>query len=161
MKVSVEVRNANPQDAEFIRQMILELAEFEKLAHEVTMTVDDIKREIFSGSSSVQVLIAEVEGRAAGFALFFKSFSTFLGRPGIYLEDLYVRPEQRGLGVGKALLREIAKLAHKNGYGRVEWSVLDWNSKAIEFYKSIGAKPMDEWTVYRLTGSELTEFANN
>lgn len=161
MKVSVEVRNANSQDAEFIRQMILELAEFEKLVHEVTMTVDDIKREIFSGSSSVQVLIAEVEGRAAGFALFFKSFSTFLGRPGIYLEDLYVRPEQRGLGVGKALLREIAKLAHKNGYGRVEWSVLDWNSKAIEFYKSIGAKPMDEWTVYRLTGSELTEFANN
>jgi GNAT superfamily N-acetyltransferase len=153
--MNASIRPARPDDAATIATLIGELAEYEKLAHEAKATADDIRRHIFGPRPFAEVLIAEVDGEPVGFALFFHNFSTFRGQPGIYLEDLFVRPEHRGKGLGKALLVQLARLAVERGCGRLEWAVLDWNAPSIAFYKSLGSRPMDEWTVYRLDGEAL------
>lgn len=145
------IRRAEKSDIPGILMMIKELAEYEKLLHEVVTTEDQLEKVIFGEQKFVEVLIAELDGTLAGQTIFFQNFSTFLGRPGLYIEDLYVRPELRGKGIGKALLNEVIKLAKQRNCGRVEWVVLDWNQPAIDFYKSIGAKSLDEWTIFRLT----------
>lgn len=145
------IRRAEKSDIPGILMMIKELAEYEKLLHEVVTTEDQLEKVIFGEQKFVEVLIAELDGTLAGQTIFFQNFSTFVGRPGLYIEDLYVRPELRGKGIGKALLNEVIKLAKQRNCGRVEWVVLDWNKPAIDFYKSIGAKPLDEWTIFRLT----------
>lgn len=157
--MTLNIRRATKSDTATILGFIKLLAEYEKLAHEVVADEALLEQQIFSDHSPVQVLIAELDQKPVGFALYFYNFSTFLGRKGIYLEDLFVLPEMRGRGVGKKLLQALAAQAVSEGCGRVEWSVLDWNEPAIRFYKSLGALPMDEWTVYRLTGKKLQEFA--
>lgn len=152
------IRPAKESECGIILGFIKELAEYEKLLHEVQATEEMILENIFR-KRIAEVVFAELNGRPVGFALFFHNFSTFIGKPGIYLEDLYVKPEYRGKGCGKKLLIYLAKLAKVRGCGRFEWAVLDWNKKAISFYKSLGARPMDEWTVYRLAGQELEEVA--
>ena len=151
------IRAALEEEAPLILQLIKELAEYEKLSHEVVATEDSLRRSLFGQRRFAEALIGEVEGEPAGFALFFHNFSTFLGRPGIYLEDLYVRPEFRGSGLGRALLAYLARLALERGCGRLEWSVLDWNEPAIGLYKSVGAAPVDGWTGYRVAGKALEE----
>jgi GNAT superfamily N-acetyltransferase len=154
-----EVREASADDVPLILTWIGELAEYERLAHEVVATEDSLQEWLFGDKPVAEVLIAESGAEAAGFALFFHSFSTFLGRPGIYLEDLYVRPAFRGRGMGKAMLVHLAKLARERGCGRLEWSVLDWNEPSIRFYESLGAVAMDDWTVHRVTGEALDRLA--
>lgn len=154
-----QIRHANVDDCATILGFIKELAEYEKLSHEVVATIATLEETLFGDPAYAQVIIAEHQGAAVGYALFFHNFSTFTGRPGIYLEDLYVQPQCRGKGFGKSLLSYIAKLAVDKRCTRVEWSVLDWNEPSIQFYRSIGALPMDEWTVQRLDGKALTEFA--
>jgi GNAT superfamily N-acetyltransferase len=149
------VRAARVEDVPLVLAFIKELAEYERLAHTVVATEDSLRQNLFGPRPAAEVLLAEIGGEPAGFALFFTNFSTFVGRPGIYLEDLYVRPQFRGCGAGKTLLREVAKLAVERGCGRMEWSVLDWNQPSIEFYKRLGAVPLEEWTMYRLTGESL------
>ncbi|MDB5289387.1 MAG: family N-acetyltransferase [Phycisphaerales bacterium] len=153
------IRPATSDDVPLILSLIRGLAEYEKLSHEVVTTEDLLREHLFGPRPAAEVLIAHLSGEAAGFALYFQNFSTFLGRPGIYLEDIYVRPEMRGKGVGKALLREVARVAARRNCGRLEWSVLDWNEPAIKFYKSLGAVPMDQWTVHRVTGDALRKLA--
>lgn len=154
------IRPATEGDAPLILALIRELAGYEKLAHEVTADEATLRRNLFGeGHRGAEAVIAEHGGEPAGFALFFHNFSTFLGRPGLYLEDLFVRPAFRGGGVGKALLAHLARVAKERGCGRLEWWVLDWNEPAIGFYRSIGAEAMDEWTVYRVTGEALDELA--
>jgi GNAT superfamily N-acetyltransferase len=153
----LEIRAAVEEDAPLILQLIKELAEYEDLSHEVVATEETLRKSLFGERRFAEALIGEVEGEPAGFALFFHNFSTFLGRPGIYLEDLYVRPEFRGSGLGRALLVYLARLALERGCGRLEWSVLDWNEPAIGFYKRVGAAPVDGWTGYRVTGKALEE----
>jgi GNAT superfamily N-acetyltransferase len=155
----VTIRAARPDDAETIAALIRELAEYEKLAHEAQATPEALLLYLFGLRPYAEALIAEWDGRPAGFALFFHNFSTFQGRPGLYLEDLYVRNEHRGRGIGTALLTHLAGIAVERGCGRLEWSVLDWNAPAIGFYQAIGARPMDEWTVYRLDGAALARLA--
>ena len=150
-----EIRPATEDDVPIILSLIRELAEYERLSHEVVATEGLLRESLFGERRGAEVLIACCKGAPAGFALFFHSFSTFLGRPGIYLEDLYVKPKFRGRGIGRALLAHLARLAKECGCGRIEWAVLDWNEPAIKLYKSIGAVPMDEWTVYRVTGERL------
>ena len=154
-----EIRPATEDDVPIILSLIRELAEYERLSHEVVATEGLLRESLFGERRGAEVLIACCKGAPAGFALFFHSFSTFLGRPGIYLEDLYVKPEFRGRGIGRALLTHLARLAKERGCGRLEWAVLDWNEPAIKLYKSIGAVPMDEWTVYRVTGDALETVA--
>jgi GNAT superfamily N-acetyltransferase len=154
-----EIRPATEDDVPLILSLIRELAEYECLSHEVVATEGILRESLFGERRGAEVLIASYKGAPAGFALFFHSFSTFLGRPGIYLEDLYVKPEFRGRGIGRALLTQLARLAKERECGRLEWSVLDWNEPAIKLYKSIGAVPMDEWTVYRVTGDALETLA--
>lgn len=149
------LRPARREDVPLILQLIRELAEYEKLSHEFVATEEALEAHLFGERPAAEVLIGELDGQAVGFALFFQSFSTFLARPGIYLEDIFVKPAFRGWGLGKALLVELAHLAVQRGCGRLEWSVLDWNKPAIGFYQSLGARPQDEWTVYRLTGPGL------
>lgn len=149
------VRSATPADVPLLVSLIRELAEYERLSHECVATEPDLRRHLFGPRPAAEALVGELAGRPEGFALFFTSFSTFLCRPGIYLEDIYVRPASRGRGLGKALLRELARLALQRGCGRVEWSVLDWNTPSIEFYRSLGAVPMSDWTVFRLSGDAL------
>lgn len=149
------IRPASPTDVPAILALIQELAEYEKLRHECVATEDQLAESLFCENAKVFSKVAEVDGTIVGFTLYFLNFSTFLGKHGIYLEDLYVKPEFRGSGIGKALLLDLAKECERNGYGRFEWSVLDWNEPSIGFYKSLGAVPMDEWTVYRLTGEKL------
>ena len=156
----VEIRAATEDDVPLILSFIRELAEYEKLSHEAVATEDVLRESLFGERTGAEVVICYLSGAPAGFALFFHNFSTFLGRPGLYLEDLYVKPEMRGLGVGRALLVHLAGLARERGCGRMEWSVLDWNEPAIKLYKGIGATPMDEWTVYRVTGEALEELAS-
>jgi len=151
MKEELIIRQAEERDVTNIIELINELAEFEKLSHLVKITETDIKNVLFGANKFIEVLIAEYQGKIAGQALFFKNFSTFLGKPGIYLEDLYVKHEFRGKGIGKALLQQIITLAKERDYGRVEWSVLEWNEPAIEFYRSIGAIELKEWKIFRLT----------
>ena len=147
----VEIRTASPDDVGLILSFIRELAEFEKLDHEVVASERDLRETLFGDRTVAEVLIAEHESRPAGFALFFHNYSTFLGKPGIYLEDLFVRPEFRGKGIGRSLLEQLVRLGRERGCGRLEWWVLDWNEAAIRFYESLGAEAMSDWTVYRLT----------
>ena len=153
------IREATEEDVPLILSLIRELAEYEKLSHEVVATEDGLRASLFGERRYAEVLIAEHDGEAAGFALFFHNFSTFLGKPGIYLEDLYVKPAFRGAGIGKKLLVYLASLAEGRGCGRLEWWVLDWNEPAIGFYRSVGAEPMNDWTVYRVSGSALEDLA--
>ena len=157
---AARIRSAEPADVPLIREMIEGLATYEKLRHACVATDELLHSALFGARPYVEVVIAEHDGGAAGFALFFHNFSTFLARPGIYLEDLFVQPAYRGHGVGKALLQHLATLAVERQCGRLEWSVLDWNVDAIGFYESLGARPQDEWTVYRVTGDALTRLAN-
>lgn len=151
MKENLLIRRAEKKDIPFILQMIRELAEYEKLLNEVVTTEKHLEEVIFGSDKFVEVMIAEYDNEIAGQTIFFKNFSTFVGRPGLYIEDLYVRPKFRGMGIGKALLNEVINLARERNCGRVEWVVLDWNKPAIDFYKSIGAKPLNEWIIFRLT----------
>jgi GNAT superfamily N-acetyltransferase len=153
------IRFAKPDDVPLIARLIRDLAEYERLTHAVVLQESDLHRHLFGERKYVEVLLAEDAGIVVGFALFFHNYSTFRCKPGIYLEDLFVIPEARGKGYGKALLRELAKLAVERDCARLEWSVLNWNEPAIEFYKSLGAGPMDEWTVYRLTDDALRNLA--
>jgi GNAT superfamily N-acetyltransferase len=150
---------AVPEDVPLILSFIRKLAEYERLAHAVVASEEGLTEALFGPRPAAEVILTEWEGEPAGFALFFTTFSTFVGRPGLYLEDLFVEPWLRGKGIGKALLLRLAQLAVERGYGRVEWSVLDWNEPAIGFYRSLGAVPMDEWTVYRLSGEALERLA--
>ena len=159
MPDSIQIRGAAPADVALILQFIRELAEYEKLAHQVVATDADIRASLFGARPAAECLIAEFQGKPAGFALFFHNFSTFLGKPGLYLEDLYVKPELRGKGVGKRLLAQLARLALSRGCGRFEWAVLDWNEPAIRFYRSLGARMLDDWRVNRLTGEALEKLA--
>lgn len=149
------IRTANENDVPEIFALIKELAEFEKLADQINTTENGLRKTLFGEDRFVEILLAEFNGEIVGQALFFKNFSTFLGKPGIYLEDLYVKPEMRGKGIGKALLDKIISIAKERNYGRVEWSVLNWNESAIDFYKKIGAKPLDDWTIFRLTSDKF------
>lgn len=158
--MSVRIRSAAPADVPLIRELIEGLATYEKLRHECIASDELLHSALFGERPYAEVAIAELDGNAAGFALFFYNFSTFLARPGIYLEDLFVQPAFRGHGVGKALLQRLAALAVERQCGRLEWSVLDWNVDAIGFYESVGARPQDEWTVYRVTGDALTRLAH-
>lgn len=151
------IRPAAPADVPTIARLIRALAEFEKLSGEVKLRETDLHQHLFGPKPFAEVLLAEEAGKVVGFALFFFNYSTFLAKPGIYLEDLFVEPEVRGRGVGKELLLAVARRAVELGCGRMEWSVLDWNERAIKFYRSLGAVPMDEWTVYRLTGEALLQ----
>jgi GNAT superfamily N-acetyltransferase len=155
----LEIRPATEADVPLLLTLIRELAEYEKLSHEVVATEEVLRESLFGGRRVAEALLGHVAGEPAAFALFFHNFSTFLGRPGLYLEDLYVRPEHRGGGVGRAMLRRLARLAKERGCGRLEWWVLDWNEPAIRFYKSLGAEPMDDWTVYRVAGEALDRLA--
>jgi len=155
----ISIRTATIDDLELIRRFIVALAEYEKLAHEVVCTTDDLRQTLFGERPAAEVRIANFHGTPVGFALFFTSYSTFLGKPGIYLEDLFVLPECRGNGVGKALLVHLAQLVVERGFGRLEWSVLNWNEPSIQFYRSLGAVPKDEWTTYRLVDEALLRLA--
>ena len=157
--MTTTLRSATANDVSLIRELIEGLAEYERLRHECHATDDLLRASLFGERAYAEVVIAEWDGVPAGFALFFHNYSTFLARPGIYLEDLFVRPTHRGRGIGEALLRHLAVLAVSRGCGRLEWSVLDWNSDAIGFYKKLGARPQDDWTVYRVTGDALTRLA--
>ena len=150
---------ATEADVPAILSLIKELAEYEQLSHEVVATEVDLRQSLFSPHPVAEAVVGRYEGDPIALALFFSSFSTFLGRPGIYLEDLYVRPPYRGRGFGRRLLVHLAALAVERGCGRLEWSVLDWNELAIKSYRRAGAAPMDEWTVYRLTGDALADLA--
>ncbi len=160
MEKKIEFRRGQEQDTTLILRFIKELAAYEKLSEEVVATEEILRQWLFK-EEKAEVLFAMVDGKEVGFALYFYNFSTFLGRAGIYLEDLYVKQEYRGLGCGKALLKELARIAVKQGCGRLEWSCLDWNQPSIDFYRSMGAVPMDEWTVYRVTGDTLITLAKS
>ena len=153
--MAASLRSAVRADVPAILRLIRALAEYEKLARDVVATEAALAETLFGPKPAAEVLIAEEGGRAVGFALFFQNYSTFLARPGIYLEDLFVEPASRGHGVGKALLKAVARLAVERKCGRFEWAVLDWNEPAIGFYKSLGAQPMADWTVMRVTGEAL------
>ncbi len=155
----MQLRSATRDDSALILALIRELAEFEQLLHEVTATEENLAEHVFGAQARAEVLIAEVNGQTAGFALYFHNFSTFLGKPGLYLEDLYIRPAFRGRGYGRSIMRALARIAVDRGCGRFEWWVLDWNHPAIEFYRSLGALPMSDWTVQRVSGAALLELA--
>jgi GNAT superfamily N-acetyltransferase len=153
--VSCAVRQATRDDVPLILRFIKGLADYEKLAHEVVATEDSLRATLFGSSPQAEIIIASIDTQPVGFCLYFHNYSTFLAKRGLYIEDLFVLPEFRGHGAGKALLREAARIALARECGRMEWSVLDWNEPAIQFYRSIGAKPMAEWTVQRLTEPEM------
>jgi GNAT superfamily N-acetyltransferase len=155
-QMKLVIRPGEKADVSVIAHLIRELSRFEKLEHEVTMTEELLAENLFGPHRYAETLIAEDEGSPIGFALFFHTFSTFLGKPGLYLEDLFVVPEQRSHGVGRALLKELARVALERGCGRLEWAVLNWNREAVKFYDRLGARPNSEWTVYRLAGEALT-----
>ncbi|MDF0606425.1 GNAT family N-acetyltransferase [Neisseriaceae bacterium TC5R-5] len=159
--MSLTIRPATLQDAALIHRFITELAIYERAEHEVKTDIAGIEQSLFSEAPAAQALIAEISGEAVGFAVYFLSYSTWLGKKGLYLEDLYITPAARGHGAGKALLRHLAQLACDTGCGRFEWSVLDWNEPAIQFYQSIGAEPQAEWIRYRLAGKTLQQFADS
>ena len=158
--VDFAIRAARREDAGEVLRLIAGLARYEKLEHMAVGTEEQLAAALFGPRPSCEALVAERGGRAVGFALFFTTFSTFLCKPGLYLEDVFVEPEHRGAGIGKALLRRLAALCLERGCGRFEWSVLDWNEPSIGFYKALGAVPMDEWTVFRLTGDGLQKLAS-
>lgn len=156
---TVSIRRARPDDVPVILSFIRQLADYERLTKEVVVDEQALHEHLFGTDAVAEALIAESDAAAHGFALFFRSFSTFLGRPGIYLEDLFVVPDFRGRGIGRALLQSLAQLAVERGYGRLEWAVLDWNAPAIDFYERIGAEPLSGWIVNRLTGDALHALA--
>ncbi|WP_424948428.1 N-acetyltransferase family protein [Candidatus Spongiihabitans sp.] len=157
----IEIRQATVEDAALILKFVTELAAYEKARNEVVATVVDIKNSLFCGDSTTSAVICSKGHEPIGYAVYFFNYSTWLGKPGLYLEDLYVSPEHRGIGAGTAMLKHLAKIALSKNCGRFEWSVLDWNESAIKFYQSIGAKSQQEWVGYRLSGKALEEFANN
>ena len=156
---NLAIRPATEQDVPLILGFIKALAEYERLSDEVVATEEGLRQSLFGPRAYAECVLGYWEGRPAGFALFFHNFSTFLGRPGVYLEDLFVAPEGRGKGVGRALLRHLARIATERNCGRLEWSVLDWNESAIGFYKSLGAEPLDEWTTFRIRDEALLRLA--
>jgi len=158
LPVGLNIRVATAADVPVILEFISALAAYEKLAHACVATADELERTLFGARPYAEVLIAEWNAEPVGFALYFHNYSTFLARPGLYLEDLFVIPSARGKGIGKGLLRRLAEIAVERGCGRFEWSVLDWNTPSIEFYKSCGAVPLDDWTGFRLTGDALARF---
>lgn len=155
----MHIRAATEADCATILSFVRDLAEYEKLLHEVVATEDTLRRTLFGARPAAEVVIAEVDGAPVGFALFFTTYSTFLAKPGLYLEDLFVRPAARGAGVGGALMRHLAQLCVARDYGRFEWSVLDWNAPALRFYARLGARPQSEWTVQRVAGEALKNLA--
>lgn len=157
--MTLSIRAATRDDLDLIFRFICDLAEYERLRDEVYADVETLGVHLFGPHPMAEVLIGEIDGAPRGFALFFHNFSTFEGKPGLYLEDLFVVPEARGSGLGKALLAHLARIALDRGCARFEWSVLDWNEPAIAFYRAIGARPMDEWTVQRLDGDALRQLA--
>jgi GNAT superfamily N-acetyltransferase len=158
--MNVTIRHCRPYDAETLVNLIRELAVFEKLEAHAKATPDLIRRHLFGPRPFAEALLAEDDGEAVGFALFFHTFSTFRGQPGLYLEDLFVRDSERGRGVGKALLATVARIAVERDCGRLEWAVLDWNAPAIGFYRSLGSSPMDDWTTHRVEGEALIRLAD-
>ena len=159
MRAEFSIREATEADVPLILRFIRELAAYERLSHEVTASEELLRRNLFTGRRSAEVLLVYEAAEAVGYALFFHNFSTFVGKPGLYLEDLYIRPEYRGRGYGKALMVHLARLARLRDCGRFEWWVLDWNTPSLEFYRSLGAIPMGDWTVQRLTGEALDALA--
>jgi GNAT superfamily N-acetyltransferase len=155
----VRIAAASESDVPVILELIRSLADYEQLAHEVVATADSVRESLFGAHPAAEVVIAYLDQEPVGFAVWFQNYSTFLGRAGLYLEDLFVKPERRGQGIGRTLLAHVAAVAIARDAGRMEWSVLDWNTPAIGFYRAIGAVPMDEWTVYRLTGDALKRLA--
>jgi GNAT superfamily N-acetyltransferase len=155
----LNIRPATRADAQVIASLVRELAEYEKLAHEARANAADFLRELESPDPVIHVLIAEWSNAPVGFALYFYNFSTFVGRPGLYLEDLFVRPAHRARGIGRALLRALARIALERNCGRMEWAVLDWNEPALNFYESLGARQMNEWVIHRLTPPEIDKLA--
>jgi GNAT superfamily N-acetyltransferase len=155
----LNIRPATAADAATVADLVRELADYEKLLHEAKAQPADFQRELTAENPVIHVLIAEWNGQPAGFALYFFNFSTFVGRPGLYLEDLFVRPTLRQHGIGRALLRALARVARERNCGRMEWAVLDWNEPALKFYRSLGARPMKEWIVHRLTPVEIGRLA--
>ena len=160
MSPALTIRPAEAADVPTILALIRELADYERAPKDVVATEELLAEVLFGARPSAEVLLALEDKNAVGFAVYFHNFSTWLGRPGVYLEDLFVRPEMRGKGYGRALLVELAKIAEARGCGRMEWAVLDWNQPAIDFYKKLGAKPMDEWTVFRLTRDGIAKLAD-
>lgn len=158
---TIKIRTATRQDTGTILSFIQALAEYEKLEHQVVATEELLEKSLFpsAGRAAAEVLLAHLNERPVGFALFFSNYSTFLARAGIYLEDLFVEPESRGLGVGESLLRKVAAIAEERGAGRLEWAVLDWNKPAIDFYRRLGANPMADWTTFRVDGDALHQLA--
>jgi GNAT superfamily N-acetyltransferase len=154
-----DIRPATREDVPLLLELIGELADYERLRHELVADVALLERHLFGERPVAEAVLAQVEGEAVGYALFFATFSTFLGRPGIWLEDLFVRPARRGAGVGRALLEHVARLAVARGCGRLEWSALDWNEPALAFYRGLGARRMDEWQLHRLDGAALAALA--
>ena len=154
------IRAARIEDSRSIHELIKELAIYEKAPNEVVATVEDIERTLFGERPTAFCHVAEQSGEVVGIAIWFLNYSTWLGKPGLYLEDLYVKPEYRGHGIGLGLMKTLARLCAENGYQRFQWWVLDWNEPSIAFYKAIGAEAMSEWTVYRLSGAALQDFAN-
>lgn len=161
MKAETRIVEATEADVPVILELIRGLADYEKLSHCVTATEEDLRETLFGPRPFAEVLLAYTGEKCAGFALFFSNYSTFLAKPGIFLEDVYVKPEWRGRGVGGALLKRVASIACERGCGRFEWEVLDWNTPAIGFYKNLGAVPMDEWTKYRVTGEALEKLGRS
>lgn len=157
----ITIRDACAADAGLILHFVRELAIYEKAEHEVLATQESISKTIFGENTGVDALICEYRNEAIGFAVYFYNYSTWLGKPGLFLEDLYVSPEHRGVGAGKALLRQLARIAVAQDCGRFEWNVLDWNEPSIRFYESLGAKPLSEWIGYRLTGDALRKLAQS
>ena len=157
---NIEIRPAGAEDSALILRFITDLAIYEKAGDAVIATESDIRQSLFGKDSTTSALICEIDHRPVGFAVYFFNYSTWLGKKGLYLEDLYVSPETRGKGAGKALLKHLAKIAVSNNCGRFEWSVIDWNEPAIKFYQSLGAEPQEEWVAYRLTGAALTDLAD-
>jgi GNAT superfamily N-acetyltransferase len=160
MKDGLRIEPATEADVPLILSFIHKIAEYEKLSHEVVATEETLRASLFGPRRAAEVLLAYWEGAPAGYAVFFHNFSTFLGRAGIYLEDLFVEPELRGKGIGKALLASVAREARDRGCGRLEWAVLDWNKPSIDFYLSLGALPKDEWTIFRMTGEAIEKLAS-
>ena len=158
MKNPLILRPAEPGDETVLLELIIELAAYERAADAVEATPERLAKSLFGVHAAAEAVLAERRGSVVGFALFFTNFSTWVGRPGLYLEDLYVRESERGQGVGKALLLHLAAIARERNYGRMEWSVLDWNQPAIDFYRGLGAVAMDDWTVYRLDRAALESF---
>jgi GNAT superfamily N-acetyltransferase len=159
MSPSVRIAGATPGDVPLLLALIRGLAEYERMTADVVATEDAIRETLFGDTPRAEAVIARVDDEAVGFALWFHTYSTFLARPGLYLEDLFVLPAWRGKGIGRALLRHLAQVAVERRCGRMEWAVLDWNAPAIGFYRKLGAQPMDEWTVFRLTGDALARAA--